>query len=104
MNSRPAWALSVFQMIHCCLLLLALLAACSHESKRDNPFDPTLTVAPQLEVALDDRTGTATLTWTAYEGEAPFAAYWVLRNELKSTDEAPLADVAYQYRIVVRAR
>ena len=60
------------------IALLALLAC--HDSKRENPFDPVLTPAPQLQVALDDTAGTATLTWTPYEGEAPFAAYWVLRR------------------------
>jgi len=52
---------------------------------RDNPVDPQLTPPVELQVALDDTAGAATLTWTPYEGEAPFAAYWVLRNELEST-------------------
>ena len=61
-------------------LLVAL--ACSHDSPRDNPLDPTLTPPVELQVALDDTAGTATLTWTQYEGEAEFAEYWVLRNVL----------------------
>ena len=64
-------------------LLLAL--ACGHDSPRDSPVDPKLTPPVELEVALDDAAGTATLTWTRYEGDQPFAAYWVLRNEPQST-------------------
>ena len=59
--------------------LLAALA-CSHDSPRDNPLDPTLTPPVQLQVALDSTAGTATLTWTRYEGEAEFGEYWVLRK------------------------
>ena len=58
--------------------LLPLLG-CSHDSARDNPLDPELTPPVELQVALDDTAGTATLTWTPYEGEAPFAAYWIIR-------------------------
>ena len=63
-------------------LLTGLLAltACGHDSKRDNPLDPELTPPVQLQVAIDDTAGTATLSWAPYEGEAPFAAYWVLRK------------------------
>ena len=75
-------------------LLLAL--ACSHDAPRDNPLDPTLTPPVQLQVALDDTAGTATLTWTRYEGEQPFAAYWVLRNIDKSTDVDTLERIPYQ--------
>ena len=69
MTMEPTW------------LLVGLLAftACSHESKRDNPLDPELTPPVELQVALDDTAGTVTLTWTPYEGEAPFAAYWIIR-------------------------
>ena len=41
--------------------------ACGHDSKRNNPLDPILTPAVELEVALDD---TATLTWTPYDGNS----------------------------------
>ena len=58
---------------------LLALSACSHDSKRDNPLDPALTPPVELSVALDDTAGTATLTWTPYEGEALFAAYWIIR-------------------------
>jgi hypothetical protein len=47
---------------------LLLLGACSHDTKRTNPLDPVLTPAVELEVALDDTAGTASLTWTAYVG------------------------------------
>ena len=58
---------------------LLVLSAC-HDAPRDNPFDPELTPAVELSVALDDMAGTVTLTWTPYEGETLFAAYWVLRK------------------------
>ena len=54
---RPIPALSSLGLI-----ILPLLAC--HDSKRENPFDPVLTSAPQLQVALDDTAGTVTLTWT----------------------------------------
>ena len=60
--------------------LLALLA-CSHEASRENPLDPSRSPGVELSVALDDSTGAARLTWTAYAGEEPLAAYWVLRRE-----------------------
>ena len=66
-------------------LFVLALAAC-HDAPRDNPFDPVLTPAVELELALDDTAGTATLTWTPYEGEQPFAEYRVLRNIAKSTE------------------
>ena len=58
--------------------LLAL--SCSHDAPRDNPLDPTLTPPVELQAALDDTAGTATLTWTRYEGEAEFGEYLVLRQ------------------------
>ena len=63
---------------------LGLLMGC-HDAKRENPFDPALTPAVELEGALDDTAGTATLTWTRYAGEQPFAEYWVLRNIVDRT-------------------
>ena len=62
-----------------CSILLAF-GGCGHDAKRDNPFDPELTPAVEVQVALDDTAGTATLSWTPYAGEAPFEAYWVLRK------------------------
>lgn len=96
---------------------LLFLAAC-HDAPRKNPFDPELTPAVELSVALDDTAGTATLNWTPYAGEQPFAAYWVLRNVVKSTEVDTLArlaaveqttfvdrflvsDTAYEYRVAV---
>ena len=97
---------------------LALLLACGHDSKRDNPLDPALTPAVELEVSLDDSAGAATLTWTPYDGDTPFAEYRVLRKVpgLETVDTlAAIADVqatshedttlrpntAYSYRISV---
>lgn len=66
--------------------LLALLSC--HDAPRTNPFDPALTPPVALQVALDDTAGTATLTWTRYEGQQPFREYRVLRNiaDRKSVD------------------
>ena len=61
-------------------MLVLALASCGHDAKRDNPLDPALTPAVELSVALDDTAGTVALSWTPYGGEAPFAAYWVLRK------------------------
>lgn len=64
---------------------LALLVGCSHEARRDNPFDPELTPAVALTVALDDTAGTARLEWSRYTGDAAFHSYRVLRNVAQST-------------------
>ena len=56
-----------------------------HDAPRNNPFDPALTPPVELQVALDDTAGTATLTWTHYEGQQPFREYRVLRNITERT-------------------
>jgi hypothetical protein len=106
-----------FPLRHCWWLVGLLLAGC-HEAVRENPFDPELTPPVELEVALDEPSGTATLGWTEYAGEAEFAAYLVLRNVAKSTEVDTLAriaevgqtgfadsllvpDTAYEYRVAV---
>lgn len=103
---------SLFLLMGICLWLLAY----SHDSKRDNPLDPELTPAVELQVALDDTAGTATLNWTPYEGETPFSAYWVLRkvsglesvdtlaviNDMSTTtfvDTALSLQTSYSYRV-----
>jgi len=48
----------------------------------------------QLQVSLDDTAGTATVTWTPYDGEAEFAAYWVLRNLPREAVVETLASIA----------
>ena len=52
--------------------ILALFLIACHSSDRSNPLDPELTPPVQLQVAVDDTAGTATLTWTQYVREAPF--------------------------------
>jgi hypothetical protein len=39
-----------------------------------------LTPAVELRVAANDTSGTATLTWTTYDGETAFGEYLVLRQ------------------------
>lgn len=73
--------------------LVLLAAGCSHDAPRDNPLDPHLTPPVEVQVALDDSAGTATVTWTRYEGQEPFAAYWVLRNAARSTQVDTLQEV-----------
>ena len=99
----------------CVVAVLLLLAAC-HDAPRKNPFDPELTPAVELTVALDDTAGTATLTWTRYAGETEFAEYRVLRNVVENTwvdtltvieevgqtaflDSLLAPDTAYDYRV-----
>ena len=69
--SRSTWLLAAG---------ICLFLACSHDSTRDNPLDPELTPPVELQVTLDNTTGNATLTWSSYAGDQPFAAYWVLRK------------------------
>jgi len=97
-------------------LLLAL--ACDHDSPRDNPLDPQLTPPVELQVSLDDTAGTATLSWSQYQGDQPFSRYLVQRKvkgmELWDTldsldsvarvvyqDTALAPDTAYEYRVDV---
>lgn len=101
-----------------CLLALSAMVAC-HNSGRDNPLDPALTPSVTLALALDDTTGIAHLSWSEYEGEAPFESFLVLRNETESIRVDTLSvitDVArrdfadstvqpnrsYAYRVAVR--
>ena len=108
-HKKPAWY----------LVGLLLLGACGHDAKRTNPLDPELTPPVALELALNDTAGAATLTWTPYDGEAPFAEYRVLRNIADRTTVDTLAvmtqidsttfvhptvvpDVTYAYRIMVQ--
>ena len=61
-------------------LPLLLSAACSHEAKRENPLDPELTPAVTLAAALNDSSGTVSLTWSSYEGQQSFAGYRIERK------------------------
>ncbi|MEW6754876.1 MAG: fibronectin type III domain-containing protein [Candidatus Latescibacterota bacterium] len=74
-------------------LLLPAVVAC-HEASRDNPVDPALTPPVDVEVTVDDTAGTATVTWSAYGGSPPFAAYWVLRQPQGVTDADTLVKIA----------
>jgi fibronectin type 3 domain-containing protein len=99
------------------LLVMLILCACGHDSKRDNPLDPALTLPVQLRVAVDDSAGVATLTWTPFEGEAAFAEYRVVRNEAERTivdtlailssvtqtsfvDSSLVPETSYSYRVL----
>lgn len=59
---------------------VVFLCASCHDAPRDNPFDPVLTPAVEVQAALDDTAGVATLTWSRYQGQQPFAGYQVLRK------------------------
>ena len=72
-------------------VLVALLFWACHDAPRTNPFDPALTPPVELQVALDDTAGTATLTWTRYEGKQPFREYRVLRHIAERTRVDTLA-------------
>lgn len=69
-----------------------LLSAC-HDAPRKNPLDPALTPAVELQVTLDESAGTATLAWTPYQGDQPFAAYRVMRNPVRSTEVDTLVEI-----------
>jgi hypothetical protein len=57
-----------------------LLCAACHDAPRNNPFDPALTPAVEVQAALDDTAGAVALTWGRYQGQEPFAGYRVLRK------------------------
>ncbi|MBI2504926.1 MAG: fibronectin type III domain-containing protein [Candidatus Latescibacteria bacterium] len=69
-----------WKTVNCGVCGLGLLLASCYDAPRTNPFDPALTPPVELQVALDDTAGTATLTWTRYEGKQPFREYQVLRK------------------------
>jgi len=98
------------------LLCVVLALTACHDAPRKNPFDPELTPAVELTVALDDTAGTVTLNWTEYVGEQTFAEYRMLRNIARFTEVDTLAvieemeqttfvdstlvpDTAYEYRV-----
>jgi len=98
--------------------MVGLFLASCHDAPRENPFDPQLTPAVELSVALDDANGAVTLAWTPYAGKAEFAAYRVLRNQVERTRVDTLAEIgrvdqtayldsslvpntAYEYRVSV---
>lgn len=100
------------------VLAAGLLATSCHNTDRENLLDPTLTPGVALVVALNDTTGHARLSWSPYDGEAPFERYLVLRNEAESvrvdtliigtdvslhafTDTTLRPNRAYAYRISV---
>ncbi len=104
-------------LLRCALFGLALVAC--HNTQRDNPLDPQLTAAVELQVALDDTAGTAALGWTLYQGDTPFAEYQILRNiadrvtvdtlatfkdidALSFTDTSLATGTTYAYRVAVR--
>ena len=76
------------------LLSICWFVAC-HDTRRNNPLDPALTPAVELFVAVDDTSGTAMLTWTPYAGEAPFAAYLILRQQPHLVSIDTLANIGY---------
>lgn len=99
-------------------LLLALVAACSHDAPRENPLDPELTPAVELTAALDDSAGTVALSWTRYDGRQPFGSYridrrirgreeWTSLDSLAQPELTSFADstleaaTAYEYRVAV---
>ncbi|MBT3343716.1 MAG: hypothetical protein HN712_30385 [Gemmatimonadetes bacterium] len=69
---------------------LFVLLACSHDASRSNPVDPELTPGVALSATMDS-TGAATLRWTAYAGDRPFATYQVLRRAVESARQETLA-------------
>jgi hypothetical protein len=103
----------------CLLAFLGLLAACSRDARRENPLDPELTPAVELSAAtLDTTSGRIALSWSAYSGQQPFAAYHIQRKvqgqaswttldtlqvpDITSwTDSTLIPDTDYEYRVAV---
>jgi hypothetical protein len=74
-------------------IVVGSLVACSHDARRANPLDAELTPAVSVHSAASDSAGTVALSWTPYDGQIPFAAYWVLRNRPLTTVVDTLARV-----------
>lgn len=75
--------LALIHILPRCALLGLLLFAC-HDTKRNNPLDPQLTPAIELQVAVDDTAGVVRMSWTPYAGSQDFGDYLVLRAEAGS--------------------
>ena len=104
-----------------CMLICVLLVGC-HDAPRKNPFDPALTPAVELlDVQVDEKAGTAMLTWARYDGEMGFEAYRIQRtvvgmaepdttftvssvSDTAFVDESISPDTEYEYRVFVRSR
>ena len=88
---------------------LLILVACSHEAKRENPFDLALTAPVEMTVALDQVAGTATVTRTRYQvlrhiAESPRVETLTATYDFSQTTfvDASLApNTAYVYRVSV---
>ena len=101
------------------ILACVLLVGC-HDTPRKNPFDPALTPAVELlDVQVDEKKGTATLTWTRYDGEMEFEAYRIQRavsgmadpdttftvssvSDTTFVDVTRRPDTEYMYQVLVR--
>jgi hypothetical protein len=63
------------------LLSAALLGACSHETRRENPVDPAVSPSVQLlEARFDSTSASVGLLWTRYDGHSELSHYAVLRK------------------------
>ncbi|MBT4097683.1 MAG: hypothetical protein HOB49_01945 [Gemmatimonadetes bacterium] len=63
-------------------LIIVMLAACSHDARRENPLDPIRFPAVTLREPRPNKDeATVFITWSTYEGSSSFAAYTVLRRE-----------------------
>ena len=116
-SSRDALAFFSPSLLGTAALLTSIFLGC-HDAPRKNPFDPALTPAVEVTVALDPGTGTAVVDWTPYAGRQPFAEYWILRQgqglvtvdtlavirdlDLTAfTDSLLSPNTAYEYRVSV---
>lgn len=105
-------------MMRVLIALTLFVAACSHDTSRENPVDPSLTPPVQVTAALNDTAGTVQLAWDRYVGSEPFGQYVVLRSAVGVTAVDTLATVpvveqtsltdstlapgtAYEYRVSV---
>lgn len=76
------------------LAILLALSACSHDSTRENPLDPSLTPPVALTAAVDDTAGVVRLSWPPAQDEA--VQYLVLRNAPQSTAVDTMARLSEQ--------
>jgi len=67
------------RVLHVSAIAIGLWLASCHNSERSNPLDPEATPGVSIGVA-EDGDGTATISWTPYDGTAPFGKYLILRR------------------------
>ena len=70
---------------------LGLLAACSHDTQRDNPLDPVLNPLLTLSAVVDGDARQVTLGWSTFAGRGTFLKYNLRRQIIGGTERVVIS-------------